>query len=512
MVRVFFILFISRVASEMRSIQHVYSFRKPRSNDIPTSTTYVYNQGDDIPELHLSFGDNATGVFANEPNEKFTDSLNYKEDIPLSEYTTPSWNLKSDIETPMSFTDYPLNEYSINYEIAKADAKYNSRFLSTKIKTDAKYARLRSMMHFFPAVFSNYDTTGFERDQYRVDSDDFTTSSKGVYDKRPYFYHTPYEYEHMKIDSEIEKAHKKRHTSNNYNDVIPVHENSNKDISYIHDSIATSMYPRYSDIVSTTDNPISGNDPFFSSVLNDYFNNGEEDDTLIFKGYDWSKDYNREPLFVNLDDYAKRNRRLENKHIEPIQNDGTLDSLIDYSPTKTSKIHADNNKIQDLVTHEHGSHIKNENLQRCKHGNNKTKGLKKLIDALANKLRKELDNKNSDHTQEGYKSKDEKGFSNIRHRSENEEDHFYNINNSLKAKEKYAIPSPNIEGSELISQSKILSGNKSDTRDLPGSGINKDYDIGYRINGIIKRNDMQLNRYKDIAKNLAVSNNADYYF
>ncbi|XP_030020719.1 uncharacterized protein LOC115440518 [Manduca sexta] len=512
MIRVILLLcFISRVLT-MRSHHQVYVSRKSRSNSVPTNAGYVYSQFNNDPASFSTFGYSARDDSSGESLERYN-PLELKHSV---QYSAPIAAMKS--VGDHVYTTPSTSQYGVDYEIAKSEAKYNSKFMPSKLKTDAMYERLKSIMHYHPPVDSGYMTT-YGHNEYNVDDDDVRSNSRSSYDNWPYYYHSPYEYEHMKIDSEIEKAKDKRYAADSARVSIPVHEDLDGDP---HNTFGPLTTERYN---PARDNPIIGDQPFFSFVLNDYFDRSKEDDTFIFKGLDWGKDFDHGSSAPELDDYLRRTRRLESNYDwkpMPYYNDGTLDSLLrrPYEGIKTAQGEGSTQNLDDKQheynNHETGNHEVENHKTQHQHAGNKHEGFKTFADAFAKKFGSEDHKKDSTYLIKRNQDKGEKkkGFRRVYHKNEyQEEDEFYDNNNSSAKAEEKGSSNTQIGGIEESAQGHAVGEIKNES-----SAFNKDRNTDKNIfknnhqrYGSVKGLDKQFNKYRDVAKKAAQSNNADYH-
>ncbi|XP_004927104.1 uncharacterized protein LOC101745134 [Bombyx mori] len=500
---------LSRVAAELHSLQHhMYVSRKSRSNSSPVQSGYMYSQVDNYPGTLSSFGIGYGGATHNEPavNDRKTDGNIYP---PEYNY----YDSNGDVKPVIEVTEPPVSKYAADYEIAKAEAKYNNKFLPSKIETDAMYERLKSMMYYHPPEGYKEMNTGYTSHDYNYDDDDVRTSSRSSYDTWPYYYHSPYEYEHMKIEAEIDKAKDKRYA---VVPIIPVHENVD-DVPQSYTSIATPNY--YSEI--TTENPMSGHKPFFSFVLNDYFDKNSAGDALVFKGVDWGSEIDHESPYNDNYAYAKRNRRLDGSTI----NDGTLDSILGRDNEKTVKSKNSHGESVTEISHEKnnefdkygkGNHERDDFKTGYEHSGNGYRGFKDFIDSFSNKFGTEDHKKDSKYILERNEDKGQKkkGFRKVYHKDEyQEEDEFFdNSNNSVKSEEKGASKA-HIGGSEALLRSQVLgaAGNEANAFAKTGNTEKKAYEDSHRGHDNIKGLDSNYKKYKDLVKSTDISKLSTYH-
>lgn len=261
--------FVPRVLSEVSQQHHVYVSRKSRENAEPYSSGYVYKQVNNNPGTFSTFG---TGM--------------EKKDIDGSRPTVDSHPIGLSAQINLTPDISLLTKDSV--------AKYDAGFLASKIKTD--YDRIKSSMGYRPSVpgMFRYDTEHLR--------DDAGTGSKGRHDISssplwPYYSYNPYESEHMRIDSEIEKAKDKRYTADAAK-IIPIHEDLSDDIPNSREPLVTTGY-----YFPSTDNPI-GRFSSHSSTLGDYFNTNFKDQ-LAFKDLGNGKYFDIETSRGMNDNFSK---------------------------------------------------------------------------------------------------------------------------------------------------------------------------------------------------------------
>lgn len=520
---VLFVLFLMLVGAERRSVQQsVFVSRKSRSNSAPSETGYVYSQYNNHPGTLAMFG--------NDASEYNSYSLGQYSDYPLSgpsrymhkksaPITYPSHSellVKEEIRPYTSSPPLPSYEYLK----AKAETKYESNFLPSKIKSDAMYEKLKSLMHYkYPDESSmnevNYDSLS----DYHIDDDDVRTSSRTSYDSWPYFYHSPYEYEAMKIDYDKQKAKDKRYIMENNKEVIPVHEDV-EDIPHYFNQPTSSRYDRQ----VTTDNPVYGDQPFFSFVLNDYFDKSNEDDSLVFKGLDWGKEFDHEPNLPDVDDYLKRNRRLgnnnySNSHVNNNNGNTNIKSKKEYDSSKIAAADSTTekgyNKKHEFDMHEKGNEHKENHKSAYENSGNNYRGFKDFVDTFANRFGGEDHKKDAKYVLKKNQDKGEnrKGFRRVYHKDEyQEEDEFYDNSNSTAKAEEKGGSSVHHGGSAAVLQSHAAAaiGNEASGYNNAGNTAKNNFENRHRGNKINKGFDSEFNRYRDVAKKAAESNTADY--
>lgn len=583
MIIILVLFFTSRVNSETQTMQYrMHVSRKSRSNSPPTESGYVYSQVNNHPGTFASFGQGSTGYNSFAPvepyvskysvntitsgdtyNEKHSDMSGKHASSPMIRKHDSSFTKKSDstnnlsplipihsdiekygdklslaIHYPQTGYDEPsqlplplkytsshesfvtstvpsLTEYSVNYAIAKAESKQGSNDLPQRLYSDAMYERLKSLMHYRPSTdqksISDYDAVN----GFYIDNDDVRTSSRSTYYDWPYFLHSPYEYEHRKIDSNIQKAKDKRFAIDTSHRVIPVYEQQNDDRND-YNPVSTSEYP---DEMTTHDNPIAGHQPFFSFVLNDYFDkSGSNDDPLTFKGLEWGNEFDDSSSYSDNDyeseneDYGKRNRRLQSSYPPDITTRTYDSNKESKGESVTEKGYTKKNNFDN---YEKGSDQNSNHESGYKKDGNNYAGFKDFKDTFTNKFGSEEHKKDSKYSLKNGQDKGEKrkGFRRVYHKDEYQEDNeFYdNTNHSAKGDEKGSSSiRTGGSGAHLQSHATAALGDQSNAYNKTGKISNKKYEnnrTGYdNRNGF----DSNFNRFRDLAKQAARSNDADY--
>ncbi|CAH0731422.1 unnamed protein product, partial [Brenthis ino] len=467
---------------EKKTFQHFYISRKIRSNSEPKNTGYMYSQVNNQPASFSTFYNRITNN-----HSKGSDNL---------EQTNLHKRKLVDCKECSKIID--------NHTTAPLQSRVRLLEKLTEAKKNDNPASTASHM------ITRYDMgPGFH-----TDDEDVRTDPGHFYDGWPYFYHTPYEYEPNEYDIEVEKAKDKRFVEPRMERIIPVHEN--------HDDISNNYIysgPNYRHTqTDTTDNPIFGNKPFFSYILNDYFDKSYDDDPLVFKGISWENEFNNEIPPQDIDDYARRIRHLDNNY--PNQREGN------YLETTTEASHGldshreiiKSNKYdnkQDTETTKKG----NDKIHRHKSGQNrdkqKYKEFKDFTDAFANKFGSEDHNKISKYSVKNNADKGEKkkGFRKVYHKDEYQEhNEFFDDNNNSINTEEHGDSKVRIGSSEALLGSKaaVVSGHEGKTsniaEDVDTNLFEKKYEDSKRLKGI----DNNLKSYRDVGKNIALSN-SDYF-
>lgn len=497
-----------RVSSPERKysdIQREHSDRLANYNDFPGQST---NNEPAIP-IHSEI-------------EKYGDKLSLSINYPLTQHNDPSQfplplKYTSNLEPVIARTAPSFSQYSVNHASAKARSKQGSNIFPSLLRSGAVYERLKSLMHYRPSPDQrsqfDYDTIhGFYRD-----NDDVRTSSRTTYNNWPYFLHSPYEYEHNKIDSGIQKAKDKRFAIDTSHRVIPVHEQGNDDANVYNTFLQSTEYPYEA---STSDNPIAGHQPFFSFVLNDYFDkSGNNNDPLTFKGLEWGKEFDDDSSYSDNDydsedvDYGKRNRRLQGSNYLPVITTRSYDNFKESNgESATEKGYS---KTYNFDNYEKGSDKKSSHELGYNTDGKNIGGFKDFVDTFINKFGSEDYKKDSKYTLKHGQDKGEKrkGFRRVYHKDEYQEDNefFDNTNHSAKGDEKgsSSIHSGG-SGAHLQSHAAAALGNETNAYRDTGNTSDKNFENNHTGHDDRKGFERDFNRYRDVAKQAVQSNNADY--
>ncbi|CAH0596466.1 unnamed protein product [Chrysodeixis includens] len=509
--RLILILCLTPRLSGSHEVQHqMYSHvtRKSRSNSPTVETSYVYSQYGNRPG-QLSMYNNQV----DKPNlydfnlrkmKKSADKLGYDMSIMDSHASREL----EDSFFPQTTPSMVKRDGDYELERALSDARYDS----SRARSDNMVDKLKTLVHYQPSSDALHDviTMYDSGNDYHMDDDDVRTSSRSLYDNWPYFYHSPYEYEHIKDISDTEKAKDKRFAADTVKDVIPVHEHIENDSPHHYDSTPSYFRDR--------DNPIIGDEPFFSFVLNDYFDRSGDEDPLTFKGLHWGKDFDQDTYFPGTED-VKRNRRLEKDYYTTSRPPLTYPAP---TRTSTSKITLAESVTQkyDNNLHEYdkyntgqssGSNYNSEFDNKA----NRYNGFKNFLDSFANKFGVEEHTQSNDYHHESNEDKGEsrKGFRRVYHKDEYQEDNeFFDRNNSSTRTNNTGASKAHVNASEGILQSHAAAavGNESSAANNSGNtNITKveDSQKGHEAVSNVKN---QFNKYIDVAKQAALRNNADY--
>lgn len=471
---------VSRVVAELQTIHKIYISHKSKVDGIkPTFEGMAFEE----PLVHSTLNSVPSDV-KSLATEKYSVSNpnRYSKSIKLAKRTPISIQSKREIDsvTPV--------------------IQYNHKYLPSKIKANIMYEQLKSAMHYRPTenevVSGYYDGIGYLNDQ-----DDVRSSSRSVYDNYPYLYHNPYEYEQTKSDVEMQKAKDKRYATDPTR-VIPIHEDLSHDV--VPDAYLYTL---------TTDNPMNGHDPFFKFVLNDYFDKNSDEDHLTFKGLNWGREFDHESALTDHPpaEVFRKNRRLDydNFYI-PKHNHYNIESTQGADVTEDTNI-----KKYDFDKHEKGNGEKTYDKSAYQKQGNQYTGFKDFVDAFANKFGSEDQKKDSKFVLKRDQDRGEKrkGFRRVYHKDEYQEDNeFYDNNNHKTQLEENGNASAHAGGSEGLLKSQAVAAIRNDAKaynkihDQEEDNYEKNRKGYEKMQGL----DGNFNRYKDIAKFAAQSNNADY--
>ncbi|CAG4959376.1 unnamed protein product [Colias eurytheme] len=485
---------LSGACTQMKTYQHqIFMARKTRSNAPPMQTGYSYSRINDGPGI-ISVFNNKIG---NETASKIASNKTQHGDAAND--NDDKKNTSKLMKTDNIITDSsPENKKEKTKTASETNLKNNTERLEAKPTT---------LNEFIMNYNGNTD--------YRVDDDDLRKDSN-MYDGWPYYH--PYDYEHLKYDNENDKAKDKRFIYDIIERVIPVQEVINNDIPPPYYNPATESKEREPEYPSNNnyDNPMYGNQPFFSSVINDYVDSNYEDDPLTFKGLNWiSNDIDTKRTYSDIDDNNKRVRRL---HIdEPTHESPRNKYYNNYNSDENSAVTDKGyNKYRNTEDESLKEKIKDDNKKRYRYNGDNYRGFKDFVDTFANKFGSEGHNKDTNYKVNRTQDKGEKkkGFRRVYHKDEYQEDNeFYDNTNNKTSLTENGGSKYNIGGSEAILGSRAAAavsnegnavsqvGNKETLRDF-----NRNRDR-YNKNGY----DADFNRYKDIARMTAIQNNADYF-
>lgn len=481
-----------RVLSEVLQPHNVYVSRKSRSSSASSEPFDIGHdsQVDDSPQVFTTFDREMRNRRDGTSSLMLPTVEPYSPPIRLS---IPVIESRAEIKTSLPNTALAIQ---------KSKSKYNPNFLVSELKSDANYELSKSAMHYHsPAeaemLFGN-------EGEYRVDDDDIR-SSRGMHEGWPLYYYSPKEYDHMRVDAEKEKAKEKRYAIDATR-IIPIYEDLSDDIPYSHAPLLTTTEFYF----TSTDNPMSGHDPFFSVMSNDYFNkNYDYGDQLTLRGIDWNNG-------EMSDEEVSRFRRLPN------DNAPTQHNIDSKRHNEFGTITKGDSEIKKGIANKHTFNKREKG--EAEKANNRTKhhqnganqiGFKDFVDSFANKFGSEDHNKDSKYIMKINQDKGEnrKGFRRVYHKDEYQEDNeFYDNNNRSAMAEDKGSSNANIRGSEgfLKSASSAKLGNHGNAYDTSGNSETNKFENIH--NGYDNRDNhnTQFHKYRDVAKQAAQSNNADY--
>lgn len=391
-------------------------------------------------------------------------------------------------------------------------AKSNSYYLPPILKSGEVNEKLNPMSGDtksekpvgLPDVLSQYSNVEY----HMSDEDDVKTSPRSVYGNWPSYHYTPYETEQNRKQAQIEKAKDKRHIGDEDSTrVIPIHEDLSHDVptSYV-----------------ANDNPLSGNDPFFSFVLNDYIDDKPSDDQFTFKG---ASDWDNGGLRSLSEDFSSRNRRIGNTNFN-MQKDSKYPA--DSEPQLYRRRHNEiTTSLGDLVT-EKGIHKGNEFRQNAngdniivndkanyKQGQQSSKGNKDFLETFANKVDGQDHRNNSKFSVKKNEDNGEKikGFHRIYRIDEYKEDKEFYKNSDNNAKlEENGTSNTHAAGSKGVLGSSAAASISDQSYDAKRTGNIERNQFGNYLKGqdMVNNYEKDFRRYRDAAKQAALSNNMDY--
>ncbi|CAH2095751.1 unnamed protein product [Euphydryas editha] len=466
-----FLCFISRASFEIQTVQHFYMSRKTRSNSRPTKTGYVYTQVNNEPPKFSTFY-----------NGGIDQSMRKKGDGS---------------ENSLKWDDKKLKDKCAHC----GDNNYYNRTLDGIKVKERKSKRSDNLNQ----ASSNYEPIYDMSHDYHTDDEDVRTYSRN-YDGWPYFYHSLYEYEPMRYDVEYEKAKDKRFVDGG-NKVIPVHE-------HVDDVPNSHVYsgPDYKHTnVYTTDNPVYGDQPFFSYVLNDYFDKTNDDDPLNFKGISWEKEFDHEMPFEDIYDYSKRKRRLDEHYPENTDTDHT-----DHDTLKQSINKKGYDSTHESEKSENGNNNEHSYKGDYKQNGQNYKSFKDFADAFINRFGSEDHNKVGKYSIKNNADKGEKkkGFRKVYHKDEYQEhNEFFDDKNSSIKNEENGDSKVHFGGSEALlrSQAAAAIGKNQNEINKAENVASHKFDKKKADKQRRKGSDTDYNKYRDIVNNAVLSNNADYF-
>ncbi|XP_045779429.1 uncharacterized protein LOC123876997 [Maniola jurtina] len=481
---------LTRAAADAQAVQRYFAARRTSPGAAPVRAGYVYRQTLNGPATIQTFHtlhsdtegkgsavENATDSEANKLKEKSTES---------------SKEIKSNIMT--SKGPMMTSKNSISFSEHKLWPETDA---TGKLKLAAS------------RVLNSYI--------FRADDEDIRTGFRNPFDIWPFPYQKLYE---PKKDLDVEKVKDKRSAIPKLEKVIPVHEKVDETTDDRHSENKDNSTQDYKHTnAATTDKPIFGNQPFSSYAPNDYFDKTDEDDLITFKGHPWGKEFDQEMGLQNIDDYAKRVRRLEGnspkansnreenkkKMITLTEHDASRESL--NSKGRDSHREAESSEKRDDSEHSYdGMH---------QYDGDHYRGFKDFADSFAHRFGSEDHNREANYAKKNNANKGEKkkGFRTIHHKDEYQEHHdfFDNTGNSENADEK-GSSKVHIGGSEALLRSSAGAAAGSDVNKLRNAEniernqYERNHEDKQRYNGI----ERELDHYRDVAKHTALSDDEDY--
>lgn len=569
------VVIVARVSLEMQLVNYErHVTRKSRSYVEPTDSEYVYSKLINNPGTTAIYGnddnvytpqvlesnanlhtvnnfsdiynnlpditsDNAVGELDKTPSVDNTPVKLYGGSYPAydssfskGKYNDKTINLSPPdnyihealLEYPSTHTEYSGPEissgirehsnspYSVDYQIAKSEAKYNSKYMPSTIKADVEIEKLKSAMHYRPSSDLSYDLAYNTYNNFHVDEDDVRTSSRSPYDGWPYFYPYDYDLNKANVDNTLQKVVDKRYAtdSNAKYRTIPVYEHQEYDKPYLEST--------------TQDNPISGHQPFFSFVLNDYYEKSGDDDALNFKGVEWGNDFDYGHGTPVTEDITKNRQRLSRQdnpnnnkysgqHSNNVEHTEKYDGYeLDLGDSSTEKGYK---KSHEFDNEQKEDKEKSEHQKDYQQNGQNHKQFKDFLDTFVNKFGGEKHNKNAKYSLQRNQDKGEKkkGFRRVYHKDEYQEDNeFYdNINNKAHVHEdSHSIGHSG--GSEALVQSHAAAatGDETNSHSKKGNKHKSHSKVKHRGNDRSEGTDYDFNRYREEAKKAARINSAEY--
>lgn len=397
----------------------------------------------------------------------------------------------------------------VDYALAKSAA--NSKYEASKSASGTMLDKLRSLMHYRPPhdMVSENNLVGYDgpSDYRSMDDDDIRTSSRN-YDNWPYFYHSPYEYELNKDIFDTQKAKDKRYVADRPENIIPVNEIIENDFPQGYDK--TPKHPR--DPVDN--NPMIGDEPFFSFVLNDYYEKTGDDDSVVFRGLDFRNDFDHEAYLPESHDNRKSLRLGSNYYstVRPATVNHDAYNKLAGLESSTNR-NSNRERVFDKRENDATKNAKHETA--FENQANRYNGFKDFFDNFANKFESQDIKKNINYIHEINQDKGEnkKGFRRVYHKDEYGEDKEFFDNNKISTKglEKGGF-NAHFGGSEayLRSQAAAAVGNQSQAASNAGNTSDAKFENSHKGHDRLNTSENKLHRYITVAKEAAQSNNADY--
>ncbi|CAH2232902.1 jg1221 [Pararge aegeria aegeria] len=462
---------LARVSVQMQAVQRYFVARKTRSNSTPVASGYAYSQVGNGPPTLESFH-----------NGHFT-----KQNLNVVKNATDKLLDNGIASKGTSRESHPTSVNKLWPERGNASKKHK----------------------FSPSSLMKYDSI------FRTDEEDLRTDFNNVYDIWPFFFHNLQEHDYNPkiIAVETEKAIDKRFAvpKPKTEKIIPVHETVN-DTDDSENKAKSDIDTKHTKI-ATSDNPIMGNQPFFSYVLNDYFDKTNDDDPTTFKGLTWGKEFDHEMRLQDIDT-VKRKRRLEENNPHSSSEEST-NTYKGHNALRESL----NNKGRDGYRESEASKKGNDKRHsydgNYEYNGENYRGFKDFVDSFANKFGLEEHDREANYNRKNNADKGEKkkGFRKVYHKDEYQEHHdFFDNTNNNENLEENGASKVHIGASEglLRSLAGAATGNDKSKLSNAENMEKKQYETNHedkeRYNGI----ERELDQYRDVAKYTALSNNADY--
>ncbi|XP_063363833.1 uncharacterized protein LOC134652598 [Cydia amplana] len=520
------LLFVARVKTEPKTFQQEYYIsRQSRDNAAPMQTGYVMSRMDNQPPTYQSLGN---------PSASFGESVKTFSDI--SKQVTPTRNLEDNYRKSLiKFTDMSImrkdpfkfssvgniaftatesimpftkawDKHSLNYEIAKAKSKLGLD-PSLSIKADGKFMKDRvKSLERYSATEPSKDITpmyDFNRELH-IDDDDVKTLSGHTLEWWPYFLHSPYEYESIKMDSQVEKAKEKRYAIASTDRVIPVHENQEDDSH----EYSEPHYDR-STMTGLGEKPDIRDSGYISYTINDSGSNYESDPLEL----SWENAFDTND---DIQDTGKRNRRLDELNHFNNHNSGTKVDASNKAALGDSNTEKTYEKKHEFNKHESGdSKNHDHNTNRAVAENNES-AYKDIVDEFANRYGAEDHKRHSNFALKKNSDNGEKrkGFRKVYHKDEYQEENefFDSTKNSANAEDSGSYIS-NLGGSTaaIHSHAAAAAGNKANAfNDVEHSKKNA-FENNHKGHDAKHGLERDSNRYKDISQ-ISADRDYTYYY
>lgn len=472
--------------SDLRAMQRYFIHRSARSNAAPLGRGYLCTQLNNAPVTLHAFQD----VYANHIEKRDAAKNTTEEtDKIVASSTEPAEETTRAGEVSPTIYNGMLNAIGKMMWPARGNASETLKFASS------------NMMNSFNSIF-------------RTDDDDIRNDFKNSYDIWPFFYQNMFGYESKKPDADTEKAKDKRFAVSTTEKIIPVHEHVEETVQNPHAVYKMNSAQDYKQIKQgTTDNPNFGNQPFFSYVLNDYFDKNDEEESTRSTDLPWGKEFDHEMALQEIDDYVKRMRRLEETP-NAYREDGTSSFKGNDETHETLKSKG-RDSHHETESKKKGDSSKHDYDGSYRYDGENYRGFKNFVDSFANRFGSEDHERVANYAKKNNADKGDKkkGFRKIYHKDEYQElhDFFDNKDDSENVEEKGASK-VHIGGSEGFLRSVAGAATGSDQHNLSHAenAEKKMFEDNHRDEKSYSGIDRELDQYRDIARHTALSNNADY--